>query len=85
MRPVKTEWWGTGVVICLEQGANLHMPQLIPLPLTHCLFLLQLNPDSRLVLLFWYRLTRVVMEKGPLNGCVCACVRVTVSMTFISP
>ena len=26
---------------------------------------------SRLVLPFWYRLTRVVPEKGPLNGCVC--------------
>jgi len=24
--------------------------------------------------LFWYRLTWVVLEKGPLNGCVCACV-----------
>ena len=21
-RPVKTEWWGTGMVICLDQGAN---------------------------------------------------------------
>ena len=26
---------------------------------------------SRLVLPFWYCLTRVVPEKGPLNGCVC--------------
>jgi len=23
---------------------------------------------------FWYRLTRVVREKGPLNRCVCVCV-----------
>ena len=30
----KTEWWGVGVVICLEQGADLHMAQLMPLPLT---------------------------------------------------
>jgi len=30
----KTEWWGAGMVICLEQGANLHMAQLMPLPLT---------------------------------------------------
>jgi len=22
IRPAKTEWWGAGVVICLEQGAN---------------------------------------------------------------
>ena len=31
---VKTEWWGTGMVICLERGADLHMAQLMPLPLT---------------------------------------------------
>jgi len=30
----KTECWGAGVVICLEQGADLHIAQLMPLPLT---------------------------------------------------
>ena len=30
----KTEWWGAGMVICLERGADLHMAQLMPLPLT---------------------------------------------------
>jgi len=30
----KTEWWGAGVVICLEGGADLHMAQLMPLTLT---------------------------------------------------
>ena len=30
----KTEWWGAGVVVCLELGADLHMAQLMPLPLT---------------------------------------------------
>ena len=29
----KTEWWGAGVVICLERCADLHTAQLIPLPL----------------------------------------------------
>jgi len=29
-----TEWWRAGVVICLGRGADLHMPQLMPLPLT---------------------------------------------------
>jgi len=29
----KTEWWVAGVVICLEQGADLHMTQLMPLAL----------------------------------------------------
>ena len=30
----KLEWWGAGVVICLERGADLHMTQLMPLLLT---------------------------------------------------
>ena len=29
-----SEWWGAGTVICLERGADLHMAQLMPLPLT---------------------------------------------------
>jgi len=32
--PEKIEWWGAGVVICLEQGTGcLHMAQPMPLPL----------------------------------------------------
>ena len=34
IRTVKTEWWGVVVVICLERDADLHMAQLMPLPLT---------------------------------------------------
>ena len=34
IRPLKTERWGAGVVICLGWGAGLHMAQLMPLPLT---------------------------------------------------
>ena len=29
----KLEWWGAGVVICLERCADLHMAQLMALPL----------------------------------------------------
>ena len=47
------------MVIWLERGADLHMAQSMPLP-------------PRLVFPFWYRLTRVVPDKGPLNGCVFA-------------
>ena len=36
----------------------------------HCLSLSLASVKSRLVLSFWYRLTWVVPEKGPLNGCV---------------
>ena len=69
MRPVKkTERWGAGVVICLEWGADLHMVQLMPLPLTvSCFSKIQIG------LLFWYRLTWVVPDKGPLKVCfVCS-------------
>jgi len=37
----------------------------------HCHSLSLASVKSRLVLPFWYQLTRVVPEKGPLNGCVC--------------
>jgi len=30
----KTDWWGVGVVFCLERGADLHMAQLMLLLLT---------------------------------------------------
>jgi len=30
----KLEWWGTGMVIYLELDADLHIAQLMPLPLT---------------------------------------------------
>ena len=36
----------------------------------HCHSLSLASVKSRLVLPFWYRLTRVVPERGPLNGCV---------------
>jgi len=39
----------------------------------HCHSLSLASVKSRLVLLFWYRLTWVVLEKGPLNGRVCVC------------
>ena len=40
----------------------------------HCHSLSLASVKSRLVLPFWYRPTRVVPDRGPLNGCVCVCV-----------
>jgi len=57
------------MVICLERGADLHVAQLMPLPLTvSCFSKIQIG------LPFWYQPTWVVSEKGPLNGCMCVCV-----------
>ena len=40
----KTEWWGAGVVICLERGADLHMAQLMPQQLNvSCLSKIQID------------------------------------------
>jgi len=58
----KTDWRGAGVVICLEA-------QLMPVPLTVSCF-----SKIRIGLPFCDRLTRVVLEKGSLNVCVCMCV-----------
>ena len=82
------------MVICLERGADSHMAQLMPLPLTvSCFseiqigftFLVPAHPGSP--------------EKGPLNECVCVCflllclffvfflslMRMHVSVCFIRP
>jgi len=37
----------------------------------HCYPLCLVSVKSRLVLPFWYQLTWVVPDKGPLNGCCC--------------
>ena len=39
----------------------------------HCHSLSLASVKSRLILPFWYRLTRVVLEKGPLNVCLSFC------------
>jgi len=77
----KTEWWDASMVICLERGADLHMAQLMPLPLT--VSLLQQNPD-------WFSFLIQAHpgspEKGPLNVCVCvrACACVLIYHLLIS-
>ena len=52
------------MVICLERGADLHMAQLMPLPLT-------VSCSSKIQIGFTFLVPahRVVPGKGPLNGC----------------
>jgi len=68
--PVKTEWWVAGMVICLARDADLHMAQLMPLPLTvSCFseiqigftFLVPANPGSP-------------RKRAVKRMCVCVCV-----------
>jgi len=60
----KTEWWGVGMVICLERGAYLHMAQLMPLPLT-------VSCCSKIQIGFTFLVPAHLGSpgKGPLNGC----------------
>jgi len=62
----KTEWWGAGVVICLERGADLHMAQLMLLPLA-------VSCSSKIQIGFTFLVPAYqgFLEKRPLNGCCC--------------
>jgi len=57
----KSEWWGAGMVICLERDADL------PLPLTVSCF-------SKIQIGFTFLVLAYPGSpgKGPLNGCVCS-------------
>jgi len=61
-----------GVLACLFVWSNVQI--CIWPSWCHCHSLSLASVKSRLVLPFWYRLTRVVPDRGPLNGCVCVCV-----------
>jgi len=64
------------VVICLERGADLHMAQLMPLPLTvSCFIKIQIG--------FTFLVPAYLGSpgKGALNVCVCVCVRACVRVS----
>ena len=68
------------MVICLEQDADLHMAQLMPLPLA-------VSCSSKIQIGFTFlvpRLNRVVPDKGSLNGCECGCGCVCVVVTVFN-
>jgi len=64
----KTEWWGAGMVTCLQRGAGLRTAQLMPLPLTVSCF-------NKIQIGFTFLIPAYTGSpgKGPLNGCVCVC------------
>ena len=66
------------MVICLERGIDLHMAQLMPLPLTVSCF-------SKIQIGFTFLVPAHLGSpgEGPLNGCVCVCVQYV--MYFMAP
>jgi len=60
---------GGVLVICLQRDAELHMAQLMPLPLTVSCF-------SKIQIGFTILVPAHLGSpgKGPLNGCMCVCV-----------
>ena len=69
IRPVKkTEWWGLAWLSVWNEVETCIWPSW-----WHCHSLSLASVKSRLVLPFWYRLTRVVPKKWPLNGCMYVC------------
>ena len=74
----KTERWGAGMVICLEQGADLHMAQLMPLPLTiSCSNKIQIG-FAFLVPAHLGSPGKRAVKRTCVRACVRACVRVSV-------
>ena len=66
----KKQWWGAGMVICLEQGADLHMAQLRSLPLTVSCF-------SKIQIGFTFLVLAHLESPGKRavkRVCVCVCV-----------
>jgi len=64
------EWWGAGMVICLERDADLHMAQLMPLPLIVSCF-------SKIQIDFTFLVPAHLGSPGKTaikRVCVCVCV-----------
>ena len=79
IRPVKKQWWSAGVVVCLEQGADLHMAQLMPLTLSVTCF-------SKIQIGFTFLVPAHLGSPGkravkPVCVCVCVCVSLDTGQT----
>jgi len=72
----KLEWWGAGKVVCLECSADLHMAQLMPLPLNmSCFSKIQIgftflvpahpgSPGQRAVCVWWEDVPKITPSVG---------------------
>jgi len=65
------EWWDAGIVMCLGQGADLHMAQQMPLPL-----IISCSSKARLVLPFLVLAHPGSPGQSRIVSYVCVCVHV---------
>ena len=86
IRPVKTEWWGVGVVVCSERGADcLHVVHLMPLHPKTPSSLASLNPDwfyvsgTSLPRLSWKRVWWACLSVS-----LCVCLSTCISHNYMS-
>ena len=71
----KTEWWGAGMVICLQRDADLHTAQLMPLPLTVSCF-------SKIQIAFTFLVPAhpgSARQRSVKRGCCCCCFIIIIS------
>ena len=76
----KLEWWGAGMVICLERDADLHMAQLMPLLLTVSCF-------SKIQIGFTFLVLAHLGSPGKRavkRVCVCVCVKLSAIVLAIT-
>jgi len=66
--PVKTEWWGTGIMAWLSVWNEVQII-CIGSSWCHCHLIISCSSKIQYGLPFWCRLTQVVLEKRLLNGC----------------
>ena len=74
-------WWQKGHLACKKLSGGVlawspvwsEVQSCIWPSWCHCHSLSLASVKPRLVLPFWYWITRVVPDKGSLNGCVCVC------------
>jgi len=64
--PVKIEWWGAGVIMCLQQSAN----DCIWSSWCHCHPIISCFIKIQIGLIFSVLAYQVVLEKRPLNRCL---------------
>jgi len=66
------------MVICLERDADLHMAQLMLIPLT-----VSCSSKIQIGFTFLVPLTQLVLDKGLLNGCVCVALIIDVPIDIM--